>query len=261
MSSSAGDPIDTSTANGDPIDPIIQQAHGYEYWAADEDPSPDYSALIAGEQDPTNVTGKYRVSIRKVLRFLFISALILGVAFVGYNFYDVYTQTSKRDVATGDAIIVLGAAQFNGEPSPVFAARLDHALLVYKERSSRPIVTTGAKQEGDTYTEGFSGYTYLRDRGVAEKDLVIVTDGSDTYQQLSASALQLEQRDIGSAVLVSDSYHTARLRLIAQELGMKVSVSPRYDEPTWKNYLRETAAVTLGRLVGFRRISAWDLPG
>lgn len=249
----------------DATDSVIQDGPGYRYWAAEEDEAPDYESLLRGEiseikaaQKKRRVkTGRLQRLIKRAVTFTFLAL----VAYVGYNFHTVYSQASLDQRTESDAIIVLGAAQFDGEPSPVFAARLDQAYILYASGIAKPVLTTGSNQEGDRFTEGFSGYTYLLERGVADSDLIPIVDGSDTYQQLSASALQLQERGLERAVLVSDSYHNARLKLIAKELGLDVTVAPRDDEPTWQNYARETAAISLGRLVGFRRVSAWDVPG
>lgn len=243
----------------DPTDPVIQQGKGYEYWAADEDHAPDYDSLIMGSAEPRRKK-RSRKTLRFILRYFTLFIVVIA-AYLAFNLFTVYSQSKSRDVPLADAIAVLGAAQFNGHPSPVLAARLDHAITLYESGKPRPILTTGSKQDGDTYTEGFSGYTYLLEKGIDESDLILITDGADTYQQLSASALQLKQRSLRSVVLVSDSSHSARLRLIADELGMDAAISFRADTPTWKQYLRETAAVSLGRIVGFRRVSSWDLPG
>jgi uncharacterized SAM-binding protein YcdF (DUF218 family) len=116
-------------------------------------------------------------------------------------------------------------------------------------------VTTGANQEGDRFTEGYVGFDYLRGRGVPEDDIVVVTDGTNTWEELSATAHQLERLGLDEVVLVSDGYHALRLEHTAEELGLDATVARTDDTATFRQLARETAAVSLGRIIGFRRLA------
>lgn len=186
-------------------------------------------------------------------------ALALVVLLVGYfaaTLLQVWTAADDDETRDADVIVVLGAAQFDGTPSPVFAARLDRALELWVGGYAPHIVTTGSNQLGDRFTEGFSGYVYLLDAGVPDEALIPIVDGGDTFQQLSATANQMEQRELESALLVSDGYHSYRLRAIAEEVGIEAFVAPTGVDSTVRDYLREAAAVSVGRVVGYRRLSS-----
>jgi vancomycin permeability regulator SanA len=164
------------------------------------------------------------------------------------------TADSDDSSKTADAAIVLGAAQYDGTPSPVLATRLDEAYDLYMTGLVSSIVLTGANAEGDRFTEAYSGFTYLRQKGVAEDDLIIVDDGTSTWESLAASGRVLEASDVDTVLLVSDPYHSHRLLGIADELGLEAGVSPTDASAGLDNYVREALIVGLGRLIGYRRI-------
>lgn len=181
----------------------------------------------------------------------------LGVAYVGFNFLSVLVASGADDRDRVDAIVVLGAAQYDGDPSPVFRGRLDHAFELWSDGVAPLVVTTGSNQPGDRVTEGFAGFEYLRFEGVPEDALVVITDGASTWEQLAATARQLRQRGLESVVLVSDPYHALRLTQIADEVGLDASVSSTDGATSIRNLVRETAAVSLGRVLGYRRVDNW----
>ena len=119
------------------------------------------------------------------------------------------------------------------------------------------VVTTGSKLEGDRFTEGYAGFEYLLLAGIPERNLLVVTDGSSTWEQIAATARQLRGRELESAVLVSDPYHSLRLEQIASEAGISATVSPTDGGSSIRQLVRETAAVSLGRIIGYRRIDNW----
>lgn len=192
----------------------------------------------------------------RVLRLVVIAAL-LGVVYVGATFVQVLAASDSDNLGQADAIVVLGAAQYNGTPSPVLAARLDHARDLWWEGAADLIVTTGSKLEGDIFTEGYAGFEYLLRSGVPESDLLVITDGSSTWEQLAATSRQLRLLGFDSVVLVSDPYHSLRLRQIASEVGLDSKISPTSGGSSLRQLLRETAAVSLGRILGYRRVDNW----
>jgi len=200
--------------------------------------------------------------IRRVIRLAFSRRLwswliVAGVVYVGVNFFQVLSAAQSNDTVAADAIVVLGAAQYNGEPSPVLAGRLDHAEELWREGLAPLVITTGSKQPGDVFTEGFAGYEYLLVAGVPDPALLVITDGASTWEQVTATANQLRQRDLDSVILVSDPYHTLRLRQIASEAGLTATVSATDGSSSLRQLLRETAGVSLGRLIGYRRVDNW----
>ena len=165
----------------------------------------------------------------------------------------VVSRTDQR--APVAAIVVLGAAQYDGRPSPVLKARLDRAYDLYVEGIAPRIVTTGANQAGDRFTEGYVGFQYLRAKGVPEADLIVVTDGTNTWEELSATAHQLAPLGLDKVVLVSDGYHALRLEHTAAELGLDATVARTDTTATFRQLARETVAVSLGRIIGYRRLA------
>lgn len=181
----------------------------------------------------------------------------LGVLYVGITFIQVLVASGADERDAADAIVVLGAAQYDGEPSPVLAGRLDHAEELWSDGLAPIVVTTGSNLPGDRFTEGFAGYAYLRDAGIPDEALLVITDGASTWEQLAATARQLRLRDLDSVILVSDPYHALRLTQIADEVGLDASVSSTDGSSSIRQLLRETAAVSLGRILGYRRVDNW----
>ena len=153
---------------------------------------------------------------------------------------------------------MLGAAQYDCEPSPVLEQRLDHALELYDDDVASTIVVTGGKQDGDRCTEAQAGADHLRADGVPDEDLLLEVQGRNSWESLAAAARILRDRDLTDVVLVTDGYHALRVQAIADELGLTASVSPSRDGGTVPEYLRETAAVAVGRLIGFDRLVDLD---
>jgi uncharacterized SAM-binding protein YcdF (DUF218 family) len=158
-----------------------------------------------------------------------------------------------------DAIVVLGAAQYDGRPSPQFASRLDHALLLWNRGAADAIVVTGGKQSGDRFTEAESGRDYLVARGVPVSVVQVEPRGASTYESLEAVAALLGTMRV---VIVSDPYHLLRARLVAGELGLAAEVSATrtgvtHGGASLRRNVREAAGVMVGRISGFRQLEAW----
>ncbi len=192
---------------------------------------------------------------------VFGALTMVGVVWVGFNFLSVRNAAydSIERSATGDAIVVLGAAQYDGEPSPVLTQRLDAALELFSTGAAPRIVTTGASLPGDTFTEGFAAFRYLRNNGVAEENIVVIIDGGDTYESLLATVNQLPDGQ-RSVVLVTDAYHALRTEQIAREVGLDPVVVASSENTSFRRLLRETAGVSIGRIISYRRVSQWLEP-
>jgi uncharacterized SAM-binding protein YcdF (DUF218 family) len=184
-----------------------------------------------------------------------LALFVLGVGYVGFTFFQVWSTSHRRDGAPAEAIIVMGAAQYNGEPSPVLRARLQQALDLYNRKLAPLIVVTGGRQPGDRYTEATTGYDWLRARGVPDSAILKEVNGGSSWEELKAAARFLHERGIDRVLLVSDSYHSLRLLQIAGEVHLHAEVSPTTDRlpagTQAKYLLRETAAVAVGRIVGY----------
>lgn len=189
-----------------------------------------------------------------------LALVAVATVYFGATLWWVHTVGESDQRREVDAIVVLGAAQYDGRPSPQFAARLDHVVEVWRDGAAPLVVTTGGNRPGDRFTEAEAGRRYLVDRGVPESAIVEV-GGATSFESLSAVRTVLEDRLSASArvLLVSDPFHSLRIRLIAQELGLTAYVSPTRSSPVdgrdalWRE-LREASGVGLGRLIGFRRL-------
>lgn len=150
-----------------------------------------------------------------------------------------------------DAIVVLGSAQYDGRPSAVLQARLDHAVTLFREGVAPRVVTVGGNRSGDRFTEASAGARYLRDHGVPASAVVAVPEGRDTLQSMRAVAATFGERGWHSAVLVTDPWHELRSEQMARDLGLRVSGSPTRTGPvvqTRATELRYVARETAGYL-------------
>jgi uncharacterized SAM-binding protein YcdF (DUF218 family) len=183
------------------------------------------------------------------------SVLLLVVFYLLATFVDVWLASRSSFDGRAPAAVVLGAAQYNGEPSPVLRGRLDHAAGLYFDGSVDIIVVTGGGQDGDITTEAKASYDYLREVvGIPDEQLRLEVDGTSTYESLAATARFLDREGIDRIVLVTDPYHARRASLVAAEVGFSADVSITNTPSPFRRLLNETAAVAIGRLVGFRRL-------
>lgn len=181
----------------------------------------------------------------------------------GYAAYTVKHYANKDERRNVDAILVLGAAQYNGVPSAVLRARLDHAADLWKAKYAPVIVVTGGKVPGDSSTEASASAAYLAKLGVPDTAVLREVQGRTSWQSLKASALFLRARDIQSVLLVSDPFHDARIREMARDLGLEAYVSPTQTSPirgaSRARYIaREVAALGVGDVIGFDRIARFE---
>jgi uncharacterized SAM-binding protein YcdF (DUF218 family) len=195
-----------------------------------------------------------------MLRWFFrivVGLAVLVVLYVGLTFAQVWWASRSNDTTKASAIIVMGAAQWNGVPSPVLAGRLDHAVALYEEGVAPLIVVTGGKQAGDAVTQGRSGYEYLRSKGLPDEAIKVEVEGTNSFEELSASALILSKAGVGSdVVIVTDPYHALRAGEIAEEVGLRAHVSPTHASSGLRQMARETVAVAIGRIIGYRRLAS-----
>jgi len=185
-----------------------------------------------------------------------VALLLLYVAVTAGQVWSA-SQRDERDPA--GAIVVLGAAQYDGDPSPVFSARLDHALGLWQDGVAPVLVVTGGGQPGEERTESSAAANYLIARGVPDEAILREVDARNTWESLLAVSRILEDRGIGEVVLVSDPTHALRTDLIADDVGLDAAVSPTRTSPAstasmLRSGTRETAAVALGRVLGYRRL-------
>jgi uncharacterized SAM-binding protein YcdF (DUF218 family) len=180
----------------------------------------------------------------------------LTVLYVGITFGQVWWASRQDEARAASAIVVMGAAQWDGRPSPVLRDRLDHAADLWEQGYAPHIIVTGGKQQGDRVTQGFAGYDYLREQGVPDEVIKVEVEGTNSYEELSASAFIVNSDGLSPQVIVvTDPYHSFRVQAIADEVGLDAAVSPTDSSPSVTELVRETAAVSIGRVIGFRRLS------
>lgn len=179
-----------------------------------------------------------------------VGAVLVAVFLVGGTALRVWYVARADDRRAADAVVVLGAAQYDGEPSSVLAARLRHAQALYDDGLAPRIVTTGGSRAGDAYTEAEAGRRYLISRGVPPSAVVAVGEGSDTLGSLRAAGALAERDGWSSALVVSDPWHSLRARTMARDSGLQAWTSPTRSGPvvqtreTQARYIvRETAAL------------------
>jgi len=182
----------------------------------------------------------------------------LLLVYLGVTFVQVWMASRRDEARPAQAIVVLGAAQYNGEPSPVLKARLNHAADLWRRNLAPVIVVTGGRQTGDKFTEATASANYLIAKGVPDENILREVSGQSSWQSLAATSTFLHERGINRVLLVSDPFHSYRIRAIATELGLDGHASPTHSSPIGgteevRYLLRETAAVALGRVIGFRR--------
>lgn len=200
--------------------------------------------------------------IRVALRVTLVTVGILGL-YLTVTFAQVLWASRQDDATEAQAIVVMGAAQYDGTPSPVFQARLDHALDLYEQGLAPTIVVTGGNQPGDRFTEAAAGANYLLANGVPDEDIRREVDAQNSWESLAATARILDNEGVDEVILVSDPYHSFRVAQIARRLGLTVHVSPTRSGPggvltELRSMARETLAVSIGRFVGYRRLVSID---
>jgi len=172
--------------------------------------------------------------VRGLLKSLGFLLLAAGIAFtVALVFVLVVSQQDERRPA--DAIVVLGAAQYNGRPSPVLKARLDHAADLYRDKLAPRIIVTGGVGRGDTMSEAAVSRRYLLWRGVRNTAIVVQPQGRSTYTSMTVVARWLQLRRLSSVILVSDPFHMCRLRLEARRTRLTAYTSPTPTSPISDN--------------------------
>lgn len=182
--------------------------------------------------------------------------LVAGVAaiFVFVICFSIVHAADLQQLQKADAIVVFGAAEYAGRPSPVFRARLDHAWDLFRRGIAPMIITTGGAGEDPNYSEGGVGHDYLMRRGVPEAKLIAETQGADTAQSAQRVAVILKRNGMLKCVAVSDAYHVFRIQKLLEHEGIQVYVAPRPDSrphSRWQRLLavlREAASYTAWRL-------------
>jgi uncharacterized SAM-binding protein YcdF (DUF218 family) len=179
-----------------------------------------------------------------------LAALVGIVVVVGYTTFRIRDQGGRDEARSADAIVILGAAQYNGTPSPLFEARLRHAVDLYRAGIAPLFIVTGGKgRPGDTTTEADAAMAYAIRNGVPEEAILIEDRSRTTVEQLVTVGQMLKDRGLHSAVLVSDRAHMLRSLRIARDQGIEAYGSPTTTSPVESN-VQEQVKDTLHEIGG-----------
>jgi uncharacterized SAM-binding protein YcdF (DUF218 family) len=189
-------------------------------------------------------------------RLLWIALLLTLTALLGYLVdisIRIGRQSTRNEARPADAILVLGAAEYRGRPSPVLRARLDHALDLYKRKMAPLLITTGGAGGDPDYTEGGVGRSYLIEHNVPSEAIIVEPEGETTAHSTAAAGEILERMGLKTCILVSDGYHIFRAKKMLESRGIKVYGSPRQSTPRddlgqWWLYFRQSVGYLLWSL-------------
>jgi uncharacterized SAM-binding protein YcdF (DUF218 family) len=187
---------------------------------------------------------------------LWKAPLVVLLALVGYLAdisIRIGRQSTRDEARPADAILVLGAAEYRGRPSPVLKARLDHALDLYQRKMAPLLITTGGAGGDPDYTEGGVGRAYLIAHDIPSEAIIVEPEGDSTAYSIAAAGEILERMGLKSCILVSDGYHIFRAKKMLESRGIKVFGSPRQagpheDPEPWWRYFRQAVGYLLWRL-------------
>jgi uncharacterized SAM-binding protein YcdF (DUF218 family) len=175
------------------------------------------------------------------VRLLIVSGVAVAVVAAVASFR-IWQQGDRDEQRPVDAIVVLGAAQYDGRPSPVFEARLDHAVRLWQSGIAREFVVTGGKLPGDRTTEAAVARRYAVDHAVPADAIWGENEAHNTLDSLRAVAAEMKKRDLRSAVFVSDPTHMLRVLRIARDLGIEAYGSPTPSSPIQADLGRRVSA-------------------
>ncbi|MGH8989614.1 MAG: YdcF family protein [Acidimicrobiales bacterium] len=197
------------------------------------------------------VTAPARWALKIVVLLLAVVVVYYGVTLV-----QVWLTSRQYDPVPAQAIVVMGTAAYDKAPSPDLQARLDQALILFRQTYAHLIVCTGSREPGDPYTESEVGKMYLVQKGVPAGD-ILEAGGRDTWTNLALAAAELRPRGDTDVLIVTDPFHEDRSMAIATDVGLTPHPTPTQTSPingtaVIPYFLRTAAGVALGRIVGFK---------
>jgi uncharacterized SAM-binding protein YcdF (DUF218 family) len=187
------------------------------------------------------------------------AVVVVYAIYFGWICAAIVAQANREEARPADVIVVFGAAEYKGRPSPVFRARLDHAFELYKRKLASVVVITGGSGGEVVFTEGKVGHDYLVGRGIGGRHLIAETQSDNSAQSAERVASIMEANRMRSCIAVSDPYHEFRIKRLLEAHGIEVYTSPRPLETTPSeadqavNIAREALSYTLWRLHLYRR--------
>jgi uncharacterized SAM-binding protein YcdF (DUF218 family) len=190
--------------------------------------------LTQDSASATHATVEGARARRRARRVFWNAAALAGAALLFYIAFlsvRIERQSTRDEAQRADVIIVLGAAEYYGRPSPVLKARLDHALTLWQKKLAPRVMTTGGAGGDPLFTEGGVGRTYLISRGVPPEAIVVETEGESTAHSMAAAGEIMHRMGLGSCIVVSDGYHIYRVKKMLEFRGLNVYGSPRPSNP------------------------------
>jgi uncharacterized SAM-binding protein YcdF (DUF218 family) len=195
-----------------------------------------------------------RTFFASALRISF-AALLAVIAYVGATYVSIREVGKHIASEKADVIVVLGAAQYDGTPSPLLKSRLIHALNLYNAGLAPKIAVTGGKQSGDRFTEAAASKRWLTDRGVPAANIISETTGHSTWESLENLAPVLRDAGIERVIVSSSAWHVQRCVLTFRELGFTAEPAGASGTVSDTNkVLKETIGVSIGRIISFHRL-------
>ena len=184
-------------------------------------------------------------------RLILTSTMLLAgcAAWLGYLCEEIRGQSTSDEARPADLILVLGAAEYRGRPSPVLKARLDHALTLYAKGFSGLVMTTGGAGGDPDFTEGGVARNYLIRKGVPSEQIILEAEGESTVHSVVAAAEIMKRMNLKTCIAVSDGYHLFRAKKMLEAQGVVAYGSPRpgTDKGSWRDwwlYLRQAVGYT-----------------
>jgi uncharacterized SAM-binding protein YcdF (DUF218 family) len=191
--------------------------------------------------------------MKRILWYTVALAIVVLLSGIGYISRRIEEQSTRDEARPADVILVLGAAEYGGRPSPVLRARLDHALELYRQRLAPRIMTTGGAGGEAVFTEGTVDRSYLTSHGVPAEAVIVESEGETTVRSIALAGEILHRMDLHSVIVVSDGYHIYRVKKMLQFRGLAVYGSPRkelFPDPPrerW-NYVKQAIGYILWRI-------------
>lgn len=188
--------------------------------------------------------------MKRAVRNVALAALAAVAISIVYFSVRVARQSTREEARPADVILVLGAAEYRGRPSPVLKARLDHALDLYRRKLAPHIFTTGGAGGDPVYTEAGVGRTYLTSHGVPSEAIIVETEGESTVESIAMAVEVLRRMELHSVLVVSDGYHIFRVKKMLEAQGFEAYGSPRKElnpgalHETW-NYVKQAIGYLL----------------
>ncbi len=179
-----------------------------------------------------------------------MAATLGACAYVGWVALRIERQSTRDEARPADVILIMGAAEYRGRPSPVLKARIDHGLELYRGKMASRILTTGGAGGDPVFTEGEVARDYLIKQGVPSEAILVEAEGESTVHSTAAAAEIMRRMNLKSCIVVSDGYHIFRAKKMLESRGFRVYGSPRPERPGtgargWWLYARQAVAYTL----------------